>query len=180
MKNGKNTWNEFVKPIVVLVAICLVSSALLAVTNSVTAPIIQASAEAEANATRQALLPEADFFTQVEGVQVEGVTDVYRADNGAGYVISAAARGYGGDVPVMVAFDDTGAIAAVQFLENDETAGMGQKVREDSFQAQFAGRAAEPLALSDIDAITGATISSNAAVEGINSAIEAYNQVKEG
>lgn len=176
----KDKWNEFAKPIVVLVAICLVSSALLAVTNSVTAPIITASAEAEATATRQALLPAADSFTQVEGVQVEGVTDVYKADNGAGYVISAAARGYGGDVPVMVAFDETGAIAAVQFLDNEETPGMGQKVMDESFYGQFAGMAAEPMALSDIDAITGATISSTAAVEGINSAIEAYNQVKEG
>lgn len=178
--SGKNTWNEFVKPVVVLVAICLIASALLAVTNNVTAPIIEASTQAEANATRQALLPEASGFSAVEGVSVEGVSDVYKADNDVGYVISASAQGYGGDVPVMVAFDENGSIAAVQFMDNDETPGMGKKVQEESFYGQFAGMAAEPFTLDDIDAITGATISSNAAVEAINSAIQAYNQVKEG
>lgn len=40
----KNTWNDFVKPIVVLGVICLVTSLLLAVTNNVTAPIIAENA----------------------------------------------------------------------------------------------------------------------------------------
>lgn len=179
--NGKqNAWAEFGKPIVVLVAICLVSSLLLALTNYITAPIIEASAQGEAGAVRKALLPEADSFTAVEGVEVEGVTEVYAADNGAGYVITAGAQGYGGELPVMVAFDTQGTIAAVQFLENNETPGLGQKVQEESFYGQFSGMQAQAFTLDDIDAVTGATISSNAAVEGINRAIEAYNQVKEG
>ena len=46
----KNTWNDFVKPIVVLGVICLVTSLLLAVTNNVTAPIIAENAVKTANA----------------------------------------------------------------------------------------------------------------------------------
>ena len=51
----KNTWNDFVKPIVVLGVICLVTSLLLAATNNVTAPIIAENAVKTANATRQAV-----------------------------------------------------------------------------------------------------------------------------
>ena len=131
----KNTWNDFVKPIVVLGVICLVTSLLLAVTNNVTAPIIAENAVKTANATRQALLPSADTFTEVAP-----------------------------ETPT------------VQFLDNDETPGLGQKVKSEAFQSQFSGMPAEEFGLSDIDAITGATISSGAAASAINAAIAAYNQ----
>ena len=160
----KNTWNDFVKPIVVLGVICLVTSLLLAVTNNVTAPIIAENAVKTANATRQALLPSADTFTEVAPeTPTEGVTAIYKADNDSGYVITAQAKGYGGEVPVMVAFNAEGTIEAVQFLDNDETPGLGQKVKSEAFQSQFSGMPAEEFGLSDIDAITGATISSGAA-----------------
>ena len=95
----KNTWNDFVKPIVVLGVICLVTSLLLAVTNNVTAPIIAENAVKTANATRQALLPSADTFTEVAPeTPTEGVTAIYKADNDSGYVITAQAKGYGGEV----------------------------------------------------------------------------------
>ncbi|MFR9161090.1 MAG: FMN-binding protein [Ruthenibacterium lactatiformans] len=136
----KNTWNDFVKPIVVLGVICLVTSLLLAVTNNVTAPIIAENAVKTANATRQALLPSADTFTEVAPeTPTEGVTAIYKADNDSGYVITAQAKGYGGEVPVMVAFNAEGTIEAVQFLDNDETPGLGQKVKSEAFQSQFSG-----------------------------------------
>ena len=173
----KNTWNDFVKPIVVLGVICLVTSLLLAVTNNVTAPIIAENAVKTANATRQALLPSADTFTEVAPeTPTEGVTAIYKADNDSGYVITAQAKGYGGEGPVMVAFNAEGTIEAVQFLDNDETPGLGQKVKSEAFQSQFSGMPAEEFGLSDIDAITGATISSGAAASAINAAIAAYNQ----
>ena len=77
MKTEKKAWNEFLKPIVVLVVICLVTSTLLAVTNSVTAPIIAEKAQGAAGEARRALLPDADKFVPVEGVDIPGVTDVY-------------------------------------------------------------------------------------------------------
>ena len=130
-----------------------------------------------ANATRQALLPSADTFTEVAPeTPTEGVTAIYKADNDSGYVITAQAKGYGGEVPVMVAFNAEGTIEAVQFLDNDETPGLGQKVKSEAFQSQFSGMPAEEFGLSDIDAITGATISSGAAASAINAAIAAYNQ----
>lgn len=166
-------WNDFGKPIVVLVAICIITSGLLAVTNDITAPIIEENAIKAANAVRTALLPEADAFEPFE-TDVAGVTEAYRATNDTGYVITAYAKGYAGSVPVMVAFAPDGKILAVNFLANEETPGLGQKVRTEGFQAQFAGMEAENFGLSAIDAISGATISSGAAVTAINAAIDAY------
>ena len=121
---------ETLKPIFVLTGICLIVAVLLAATNGITAPIIAANAEATAQQTRLELLPEADNF-EVVPVEAEGVTEAARAENGAGWVITAQAQGYGGMVPVMVAFGEDGTIRAVQFLANDETPGLGQKVRNE-------------------------------------------------
>lgn len=179
MKNG---WKDFGKPIVVLGIICLVTSLLLAVTNGVTAPIIEENTIRTANETRQALLPAAaaDGFSEitVPADSADHVTEIYRANNGSGFVITAQAKGYGGDVPVMVAFNTEGSIEAVRFLDNSETPGLGQKVKTDAFQGQFSGMAAEAFTISDIDALTGATISSRAATTAINAAIAAYDSVK--
>lgn len=170
-------WNDFLRPVVTLVVICVVTSALLAYTNGVTAPIIKENTERTANETRAALLPEAEgAFSEVK-VDVENVSEAYAADNGAGYVISAAAKGYGGDVPVMVAFNADGQIEAVKFLDNDETPGLGQKVKDAAFQDQFAGREASAMTLDDIDGLSGATYSTNGALDGINAAIQAYQTI---
>ena len=110
-------------------------------------------------------------------MRVDGVTEVYVADNGAGAVITAEASGYGGAVPVMVAFNSEGKIEAVQFLDNDETHGLGQKVKDAEFQDQFAGREASEMTINDIDALSGATYSTNGALDGVNAAIKAYQTI---
>ncbi len=175
----KNVWNDFAKPIVVLGVICLVTSVLLAATNHVTAPIIEENAIKKANETRAALLPAADSFTEVKlETEIEGVTEVYCADNGSGYVITAQSKGYDGQVPVMVSFNAEGNVEAVRFLDNTETPGLGKKISEPAFADQFSGIPAENFIIEDIDAVTGATFSSKAAVNAINAAIDAYSTVK--
>ena len=89
-----NVWNDFAKPVVVLGGICVLTGALLAATHGVTQPIIDANAIATANAARAELLPEADTFTENTSVAVDGVTEIYVADNGSGVVITAEAGGY--------------------------------------------------------------------------------------
>lgn len=168
---------DTLKPIFVLTGICLIVAVLLAATNGITAPIIAANAEATAQQTRLELLPEAGNF-EVVPVEAEGVTEAARAENGAGWVITAQAQGYGGMVPVMVAFGEDGTIRAVQFLANDETPGLGQKVRNEDFSSQFAGKTAENA--YQIDTISGATISSNAAIVAVEHACAAYEALASG
>ncbi len=172
-----SAYKQYLKPVAVLLVICLVAGAILSVLNQVTAPVIAANQEAANNATYFAVLPEADSFTALD-CEVEGVSAVLKADNGAGYVITASAKGYGGDVPAAVSFDEEGNILRVIMMSNDETPGLGQRVTESSFYDQFAGLPAEELTIDGIDAVTGATISSKAAVKAVNLAIEAYQALR--
>ena len=174
-----NTWNSYLKPVAVLLAICAAVGALLSGVNALTASAIAANEEAQSNAAYFSALPEADSFTAVE-CSIEGVTAVLKAENGAGYVITAQARGYGGQVPAVVAFSPEGTILSVVMMSNDETPGLGQKVTASDFTGQFSGRGAEPFTIDDVDAISGATISSKATVSAVNLAIDAFQQVTGG
>ena len=175
-----NNWNRIWKPIVVLSLICVVVTGALAATNEVTAPIIEEATIAAENAARAEVLPEADSFSPVEGITVEGVSAVYTADNGAGAVITASAKGYGGDVVVMVGINADGSIEAITVTQQTETKGIGSNVvSNNEYLAQYSGlSAAEPLVLNeDVDAYASATVSSTAVINAVNAAIEAYNQI---
>ena len=173
-----NKWNKIYKPVVVLSVICIIITAALAVTNGVTAPIIeQATLQAQENA-RKELVPDAAGFEKVDGIHVETVSEVYVSDNDNA-VITASAKGYGGPVVVMVAFTPEGTIRQIKITQQTETQGLGSKIVSDpNFQASFTGLNAEPVELTDIDAISGATRSSKAVTAAVNSAIEAYGQIR--
>lgn len=177
MKAKNAFWQETAKPVVVLLLICLISGLILAVVNSITEPIITANQEAQAQATYTALLPEADSFSELS-CSVEGVSDVLQADNGAGYIVVAAAQGYKGDVVATVAFDNDGNILGLSMTAADETAGIGTRVTEEDFTGQFIGLPAENIDYADVNAVSGATYSSRAAVEAIDLAIQAYQEVR--
>lgn len=176
-----SNWNKIFKPIVVLVIICIVVTGALAATNGVTASIIEEAKVAAENAARTELLPEAEgAFTPVENVEVENVSAIYVADNGAGTIITSSAKGYGGDVVVMTAFNPDGTIKQIKVTEQAETKGIGSKVVDTpSYWENYQGLdASQPLVLNeDVDAVTSATISSTALINAVNSAIEAYNAI---
>lgn len=184
MKNN-STWENFLKPVVVLVVICIVASAALAGTNQLTAPIIKAQEEAAANAAYLEVLPEADGFEEITDFQSSNVTKALKATNDAGWVIQAYGKGFGGDVPVVVAFDNEGTILKVKFMENSETAGFGQKLADPNdadtqkLAASVEGQSGN-LEASDVDMISGVTVSSKAALAAINSAINCFNEVALG
>ncbi len=175
-----SNWNRVFKPIVVLCVICIVITGALAATNSATAPIIAAATAEAQRLARMELLPEADDFTKVEGVQVENVSDVYSANNGTGYVITSTAKGYGGTMTVMTAFTPEGAIKQLKVTEASETQGIGSNVStKKDYWDKYAGlNGTAPLTLgTDVDAYGGATISSRALNSAVNSAIAAYNAI---
>ena len=118
-----SNWNRVFKPIVVLVVICIIVTGALAATNKVTKPIIDEATRVAQEQARKELLPDADNFTKVEGVAVENVSDIYTADNGVGTVITCSAKGYGGTVTVMVAFNPDDTIKQIKVTEAAETKG---------------------------------------------------------
>ena len=166
--------NETLKPVLVLLIICLVSSFLLAEADVLTKDKIAENAQKSAYEVYEQLLPDADGF-QTLPCDLEGVTAALKAENDGGYIVTAQAKGYGGEVPAAVGFDSEGNILKVVMMSNSETPGLGQKVTLESFSGQFSGRPAENFTIDDIDSVSGATISSKASVTAINRAIDAYH-----
>lgn len=174
-----NNWNKIIKPIAVLCVICVVITGALAVTNDITAPIIEEATRKAQEAARLELLPDATGFTKVEGISVANVSEVYKADNGVGVVVTSTAKGYGGTMTVMVAFTPEGTIKQIKVTEQGETKGIGSKVAGDSsFWTRYQGLKAEPLTLGeDVDALSGATVSSKALTSAVNAAIAGYKAI---
>ena len=94
--------------------------------------------------------------------------------------LTASAKGFAGPVAVAIELDANGAISAITIGDDSfaETAGFGAKALEDEFKNQFIGKV-PPLALTDIDAIAGATITSQAVVDAINAAVPAAEEAEE-
>lgn len=174
----KKSFNEIIKPVLVLVCICLVVTALLAYINSVTSPII---AKAEQEKTEQAMsevLFEADGFEKLEIENLpDRVTEIYTATNGAGYVFMLTTKGYGGDMKLICGMDANGVIEQCKTLSHSETSGLGSKTAEGAYSSQYTGKT--DVLLDRVDAITGATISSTAYKNAIEDAFKAYDMVKE-
>lgn len=174
-----SNWNKVFKPIVVLCAICIVVTGALAATNNVTAPIIEAATQAAEEAARTELLPDAQSFEPVD-LTAENVSAIYKTTNDVGVVITSSAKGYGGDVVVMTAFNPDGTIKQIKVTEQAETKGIGSNVAANAdYWTRYEGLASDhELVLNqDVDAYTGATISSRAVLSAVNSAIAAYNQI---
>ena len=167
-------FKEFAMPPLVLTVIAAVVTGALVATESVTTPIIEQQAAAAADAARAVVLPSADSFTQVTVDEMpEGGVDIYEANNGTGYVVTAQAKGYGGMLKVMVGIDSNGLISGTEVLENNETQGLGSKVSEHAFMDQYIGKDST---LEGIETISGTTISSNAFSKAVQNAYQVYGE----
>ena len=91
---------EIVKSIIVLVVICLLTSAALAVVNHFTAPVSAANAEARAQQARLDAVPDAADFAPIEAALPDGVVSAYAALDAAGiptsYLFTVEGKGFGG------------------------------------------------------------------------------------
>ena len=127
-------FKEYGMPVVVLVAICFVTTLLLALTNSVSEPIIIRNQAITATANRKELLPDADDFTQLEldsyassSDGMASVTEVYKANNDTGYVMTCVTKSFGGDLTMMVGLDAAGAVTGVKVTDHAERQGHGPR-----------------------------------------------------
>ena len=166
---------EFVVPAAVLTVICIVVSAALAGTYELTEPVIEAAKKAEADAARAVVLPDGDSFSELDVSGLENIVDAYSANNGAGYVITASSKGYGGEMQVMVGIGSDGTITGAQMLANSETQGIGTKAGEESFTSTFIG--VDSAGVDGVATISGATVSSTAFKTAVTSAFQAYGEL---
>ena len=174
----KLNFQEIVKPTAVLFAICVVISAALAGTNLLTRDRIAQQELLKAEESRKIVLPAAEEFeSQEDGAYYTGTA----GGQLVGYVFETESSGYGGTVSVMTGISGEGAITGVVILSHEETPGLGANAEKAEFLDQYLQSAPEG-GLSvikyqtpgegQIEAITGATITSTAIKQGVSEAIK--------
>jgi Na+-transporting NADH:ubiquinone oxidoreductase subunit C len=130
------------------------------------------------------------FESRIEEIASGGPAYRVKDDAGstAGYVLTAAGPGLWGEITATVGFDrDGGKLTGVDFLKQSETPGLGARISETWFKEQFRGKRGpfttvpegEPAAENQFDAITGATITSNAVKEILNTAVDKAKDLAE-
>ncbi len=122
-----------------------------------------------------------DEFIEIESAKLEEIKvanifirEIYEAKaNGelVGYGIKTNSGGYGGDLPIITGINLDGTIAGMRIYKNDETPGIGSKIMENGFMDSFIGKTT----LDDIEMISGATVSTEGVLYGVNGAIDAFN-----
>lgn len=182
---GASTFKTMVYPVIILVVICVVCSAALAVLNDVTAPIIAANEAAQTQEAYLGVLPagtDASALVTYDQLTTEGVIGAVAAPDGT-IAVQASAAGYSGnEVTIFVSFDATGSILNLSVDASTQTTGIGSKVGEEDFVSAFLGwNAADQVSAgSPVDAIAGATYSSDAVFDALNAAITCYNTELKG
>lgn len=190
-----------------LLIICAVVAGILAAVNSVTAPII---AEAKAEKTRQAIaavIPYTENLEEIDFTDETGmVSKVYRSVNmqemvvsssvpshaGIYYAVEVAPSGFGGAITMMVGINHYGKVTGISIISHAETPGLGAVAAAEndkgvSFREQFIGLISGIIigeGDNQIDALAGATVTSQAIADGVNAALDCVADfeiwVKEG
>lgn len=162
-----------------LMFFCVISAALLSWVYLITKPKIELYARQAFENSLREVIPAAVSFREVKkGNQIiyEGLTN----GNVKGSAFALAPQGYSGKIEMLVGVDREGKVSGIKILNQRETPGLGANVIKQKFLNQFLGKSSQdPLEpKKDIDAITGATISSRAVCRGVRDALK-INQTEQ-
>ncbi len=195
----KLDWGIIAKYGFILLAITVVCTLLLALTNRVTEPVIAKQEEQKNIEAQQNVLPQANKFKKVKNLDeikkevgadgdiIESVDEAYQNDTLVGYAVKTTPNGYGGEIQMLTGIGTDGKISGISILEQSETAGLGARSAEEDFQAQYRGlNAKEPVEVekngeldgNEIEAISGATITSTAVTRGVNTSADAVDKLE--
>jgi electron transport complex protein RnfG len=157
----------------------------LSMTYMNTKPRIDAYLEQEAKRARKELLPEASEFEAVNIGEQEYFIGYDERGKRVGVTIKTKTRGYSGPIEMLMGFDMKGQITGLKVLNQSETPGLGAKITESWFIKQFIKLKADDLSFKKedpkgkIEAITAATISSRAVLEGAKKLFGLYGDFLE-
>ena len=193
----------FMKDALILFAITLVAGACLGGVYEITKDQIAAANQAAKERAFREVLADADSFAMDDySAALDKVnTEVKELDFGnvsvdecatgmdasgatIGYVVTTTSKdGYGGDVTVSVGITTDGEVKGLEFLTLNETAGLGMNASKPEWKGQFADKKVEQFSVTksgstsdeEIDAISGATITSNAVTNAVNTALYFVN-----
>jgi len=160
-----------------LTATCFISGLVIAVTYYITAPIAVQKAAIEKTNTMKELVTDADSFKAVDGK-----AEWFTADKGGkviAYVIPGETKGYGGAIKMLVAVTTAGKVINYAVITANETPGLGDNASKKPFESKFQGKSSADLVVTkdpsntkNIQAMTGATITSKAVTKGVKAAVD--------
>lgn len=176
--------------VLVLTAITVIATGLLAYVNQLTAgPIAEANAKALSDAIA-VVVPGFDNnpAEAPETIELDGASyKIYKATKGGEFIgaaVESSANGFGGAISVLVGFDTEGNIIDYSLLSHAETPGLGSKAADwfkKGAKGDITGKNPGQQALvvskdgGQIDAITASTITSRAFLSAVNQAYAAYS-----
>ena len=189
--------NNIVKNTLILTAITVVSGLLLGVVYGITKePIAQAQENTKQEAYRTVLSDASEFETvefdadaaasllSENGYTSDVITEIAEGTDASGetvgYVISVqSSEAYDGSLSLSVGIASNGTVKGIEMLEISETAGLGMKADEAEFKDQFKDKNVQKFTYTKtgedgddkIDAISGATITTNAVTNAVDSAL---------
>lgn len=160
--------NKIVTPILAIV----IAAVVLLGGKAALSGIAEENLSIARNKMMLALLPGSTSFAQEEFDASENtaIKSVYKAETG--FIVESVAYGYNGDVTLMVGVSNEGKVTGLVVEDMQETRGLGAKALTDvPFLAQFLLTTGEAEVGTNIDALTGATVSSKAVTKAVNSAV---------
>ena len=191
MSNKKST---FLNMALALIVITVVAGFSLGFVNDLTLePKARAKLAKKVNALKFVLPAfDNDLVSQVVRIKSEVAKDsmeIYPAFQGTEFVgaavIGSSEKGFSGLVKIMVGFKPDGSMQDIVVLEQKETPGLGTKMKEEKFLGQFRDKNPSDFDLKvakdggDVDALTGATISTRAFTEAAQNAYDEYIKIKD-
>ena len=166
-------------PIIFITVVVFASVGLVTWTDNITRDKIEEQEEQQIQSMLKEMFPSMSEYTFEDDIYT-----IYSDGAGVGYAFLAVGKGYGGDIDILIGLEDETTIKGITIISQSETPGLGSRIAESSFGDQFVGVNIADVALrqegGEIDAITGATISSGAVVDAVRTtAIEKVKSLKE-
>jgi len=139
-----------------------------------------------------AAVPEAGEKLELQLPQDGLILEVNKGEKGgqvAGYAVKVATKGYGGKIEMIVGISKEGKVEGIKILSHTETPGLGANATNPEFSGQYKGKPIDkqldvvktaPSGDNQIQALTGATITSKAVTKGVNDAVAFYNKELKG
>ena len=166
-------------PVIFITLVVFVSVALVSGTDSITKDKIAYQIDQKIQGMLVETFPDMNEYTFTDDIYT-----IYSDDTLVGYAFLATGKGYGGDIDILVGLEDEQTLKGITIVTQSETPGLGSKIIENSFVSEFVGANIDAIFLKkdggQIDAITGASISSEAVVDVVrNTAMEKVKSLKE-
>ena len=201
--------NKIIKDALALTLITLVAGVALGGVYEITKdPIARQEAQAKAEAYEQ-VFTDAAAFEEIEmddtliqtirdqldqeGYKAQSIEEVMRAEDQSGETLGYAftvvtSEGYGGDIQFSMGVHNDGTLNGISILSIGETAGLGMNADTPAFKDQFVGKQVEKLQYTkngatqddEINAISGATVTTNAMTNGVNAGLCAFRVMEGG